>query len=215
MPHLSRARVATTVANITIVSTPGQPHPDRHARLQRLRLPHDDQRERRRLQARHGQYQHPDAHRRRSHHRRHRGERAARPATRARRYVGMVASTSTTAGDSRPTATLDKSHPTTGDCNGCHTTTPTFAKNQTGEREACEPHPDHRGVRPVPHHRGQLRALLRDRHAPGRDDLPHLSRARPVATTFANITIVSTPGNHIPIGTLDCNRSGCHTHRPT
>ena len=33
-----------------------------------------------------------------------------------------------------------------------------------------------------------------------------------VATTFANITIVSTPGNHIPIGTLDCNGSGCHTH---
>ena len=28
---------------------------------------------------------------------------------------------------------------------------------------------------------------------------------------FANITIVGKPGNHIPIGTLDCNGSGCHT----
>ena len=27
---------------------------------------------------------------------------------------------------------LDKAHPTSGDCNGCHTTTPTFAINQTG-----------------------------------------------------------------------------------
>jgi hypothetical protein len=47
-------------------------------------------------------------------------------------YVGMIASTSSTAGDSRPNATLDKSHPTTGDCNGCHTNTPTFSSNVTG-----------------------------------------------------------------------------------
>ena len=47
-------------------------------------------------------------------------------------YLGMVAGTNTTAGDSRPTATLDKNHPTSGDCNGCHTTTPTFASDQTG-----------------------------------------------------------------------------------
>ena len=26
---------------------------------------------------------------------------------------------------------LDKAHPTSGDCNGCHTTTPTFAGNVT------------------------------------------------------------------------------------
>src|SRR5213078_4144721 len=46
-------------------------------------------------------------------------------------YVGMLASTSTMAGDSRPTA-FDKNHPTSGDCNGCHTTTPTFASDVTG-----------------------------------------------------------------------------------
>src|SRR4029077_13042623 len=28
---------------------------------------------------------------------------------------------------------------------------------------------------------------------------------------FANITLVTTPGNHIPFGSLDCNGSGCHT----
>src|SRR5437762_7907308 len=32
-----------------------------------------------------------------------------------------------------------------------------------------------------------------------------------VATTFANITLVTTPSNHIPVATLDCNGSGCHT----
>ncbi|MGH7750099.1 MAG: hypothetical protein ACREQ5_35835, partial [Candidatus Dormibacteria bacterium] len=45
-------------------------------------------------------------------------------------YIGMVASSATTAGDSRPTA-FDKAHPTTGDCNGCHTPTPTFTSNVT------------------------------------------------------------------------------------
>ena len=40
--------------------------------------------------------------------------------------------------------------------------------------------------------------------------MPQLSRPRR-RPTFANITIVSTPANHFPIGTLDCNGSGCHT----
>jgi len=31
-----------------------------------------------------------------------------------------------------------------------------------------------------------------------------------VAGTF-DIAIVTTPGNHIPIKTLDCNGSGCHS----
>src|SRR5438045_8469526 len=34
-------------------------------------------------------------------------------------YVGMLASTSTLAGDSRPTA-YDQNHPASGDCIGCH-----------------------------------------------------------------------------------------------
>src|SRR5207302_8096844 len=46
-------------------------------------------------------------------------------------YVGMLASTATAWGDSRPQA-YDKAHPASGDCSGCHTTTPTFATNQMG-----------------------------------------------------------------------------------
>src|SRR5207249_1120757 len=46
-------------------------------------------------------------------------------------YLGMMVSTATSWGDSRPQA-YDKAHPASGDCNGCHTTTPTFATNQMG-----------------------------------------------------------------------------------
>src|SRR5712672_2967882 len=38
-------------------------------------------------------------------------------------YLGMHPSTNTAAGDSRPPAALDRSHPTTGDCSQCHSTT--------------------------------------------------------------------------------------------
>jgi hypothetical protein len=46
-------------------------------------------------------------------------------------YVGMMAGSATAWGDSRPQA-FDKTHPATGDCIGCHTTSPTFATNQMG-----------------------------------------------------------------------------------
>src|SRR5207302_6873514 len=42
-------------------------------------------------------------------------------------YLGMIAGSNTSAGDSRPTTTLDSRHPATGDCGNCHTTAPTFA----------------------------------------------------------------------------------------
>src|SRR5207302_10176571 len=45
-------------------------------------------------------------------------------------YIGMQASSATTAGDSRPTA-LDKLHPINGDCATCHTTIPTFLSDVT------------------------------------------------------------------------------------
>src|SRR5215469_16179067 len=40
-----------------------------------------------------------------------------------------------------------------------------------------------------------------------------LSCHGPTVGPFANVTMVTsaTPGNHIPIGTLDCNGSGCHS----
>jgi hypothetical protein len=43
----------------------------------------------------------------------------------------MTPSTASTYGDSRPTA-KDSAHPGSGDCNGCHTTQPTFTTNQSG-----------------------------------------------------------------------------------
>ena len=126
-------------------------------------------------------------------------------------YVGMIASSNTTAGDSRPSATLDAAHPASGDCNGCHTTTPVFATNQTGGSAKpanhiptnapcaqCHTSAGNYGVYSVTGtHQGITGCLTC--HAPA------------VAGTFANIKIVTTPSNHIPIGSLDCNGSGCHT----
>ena len=125
-------------------------------------------------------------------------------------YQGMVASSATAAGDSRPTA-LDKAHPTSGDCSGCHTTTPTFATDQTGGSTKpanhiptnapcaqCHTTAGNYGVYSLTGtHQGVTGCLTC--HAPA------------VASTFANVTIVTTSASHIPIGTLDCNGSGCHT----
>jgi hypothetical protein len=124
-------------------------------------------------------------------------------------YIGMLASTATAAGDSRPTA-LDKAHPTTGDCNGCHTTTPTFASDQSaGAKPAnhiptaapcaqCHTTAGNYSVYSVTGTHTGVTACL-SCHAPS------------VAGTFVNVKIVTTPANHMPIGTLDCNGSGCHT----
>jgi hypothetical protein len=126
-------------------------------------------------------------------------------------YLGMVASSNTAAGDSRPNGTLDAAHPTSGDCGGCHTTTPTFSSDQTGSSAKPANHIPTTAACAQCHttagnyaaysvtgtHQGVTGCLTC--HAPS------------VATTFANVTIVTTPSNHIPIGSLDCNGSGCHT----
>jgi hypothetical protein len=124
-------------------------------------------------------------------------------------YIGMIVGTSGAWGDSRPTA-YDKNHPTSGDCNGCHTTTPTFVTDQTGNAKPanhipttaacaqCHTTAGNNAVYSVTGvHQGVTKCL--SCHAPA------------VATTFANVTIVTTPSNHMPIGSLDCNGSGCHT----
>ena len=71
-------------------------------------------------------------------------------------------------------------------------------------------------MRAVPHHRRQLRTVFRDRHPPGRDRLPLLSRPghgalRRTATHQHDHDRRLARSNHIPIGSLDCNGSGCHT----
>src|SRR5437899_1983150 len=121
-------------------------------------------------------------------------------------YLGMKPSTATTSADSRPSAALDKNHPTTGDCGQCHDTT-TFANS---------------ALRPANHiptnaictqcHTTAGNYALYSVTATHQGVTSCLSCHGPtVAGTFANIKITTTPGNHIPTGNLDCNGSGCHS----
>ncbi len=122
-------------------------------------------------------------------------------------YVGMLVSSATVAGDSRPTA-FDKAHPTSGDCNSCHTTTPTFASNQTA------------GAKPA-NHIPTTAACTQCHTTAGNYSAYSVTGTHTGVTTclschgatlaFANITTVGKPSNHMPIGTLDCSGSGCHT----
>src|SRR5205823_5208874 len=126
-------------------------------------------------------------------------------------YLGMMASTSTAAGDSRPNTTLDSKHPITGDCGNCHVTTPTFAtdllptagkpSNHIPTTAACAQCHTTAGnfalYSVTGTHQGVTGCLT--------------CHGSTVAKTFANVTIVTTPSNHIPIGSLNCNGSGCHS----
>jgi hypothetical protein len=125
-------------------------------------------------------------------------------------YQGMIASTTTVAGDSRPSATLDAAHPTTGDCGGCHTTSPLFNNNVvTGTKPAnhiptsapcaqCHTTASNLALYSVTGtHQGVTTCVN--------------CHGSTVNTTFANITITTTPSSHFPIGSLDCNGAGCHT----
>jgi hypothetical protein len=124
-------------------------------------------------------------------------------------YLGMIAS-GTSAGDSRPSSALDAAHPASGDCTGCHTTSPTFANNQTA------------GAKPANHiptsapcaqcHTTAGNYVLYSSPGTHQGVTGCASCHGPaVNTTFDNITMVTTPSTHIPIGTVDCNGSGCHT----
>src|SRR5213078_3498625 len=123
-------------------------------------------------------------------------------------YVGMLASTSTMAGDSRPTA-FDKNHPTGGDCNGCHTTTPTFASDVTGSAKPANHIPTNAPCAQCHTTAGNfaLYSVTGTHQGVSGCLTCHGSTVGP----FLNVTLVSNPGNHMPIGNLDCNGSGCHT----
>ena len=198
-----------TFANITICRTPAQPHPDRAPRLQRLRAATHEQREPRRLQARRRQYQQPDPQHRRPHDRRCGKCAGCQTCHETAAFVGMVASTT------RPPATHAEPRWTratqpAGDCSGCHTTTPTSPRTRPAMQQS-RPITFRQALRaPSAIPRRATTPVFGDRHAPGRDHLLDLSRPGR-CHTFANITITTTSGNHIPIGTLDCNGSGCHT----
>src|SRR5438034_2585720 len=126
-------------------------------------------------------------------------------------YLGMMASTSTAAGDSRPNATLDSKHPTTGDCGNCHVTTPTFAtdllptagkpSNHIPTTAACAQCHTTAG-------NFALYSVTGTHHGVTACLSSHCST---VAGTFSNIKIVSTPSKHFPIGSANCNGSCCHS----
>src|SRR5207302_3911906 len=114
----------------------------------------------------------------------------------------------------RPQA-FDAAHPSTGDCNGCHTTTPTFATDMT---QAAKPANHIPTAAPCTQcHTTTGSYALYSSAGTHQGVMACLSCHGPtVAATFsiaANpvFSIVTTPGNHIPIATLDCNGSACHT----
>src|SRR5207249_4635167 len=92
----------------------------------------------------------------------------------------------------------------------CHTTTPTFATDMTPSAKPANHIPttapctqchttasNYAAYSVTGTHQGVTGCLS--------------CHGSTVATTFANITLVTNPSNHFPFGTLDCNRSGCHT----
>src|SRR5881392_1071692 len=131
-------------------------------------------------------------------------------------YLGMVPSTSTAAGDSRPNTTLDAKHPATGACGACHVQTPTFATNLLPTAPKPSNHVPTTAVCAQCHttvgnfalysvtgvHQGTTGCLS-----------CHGSNTGPFAgpPPSNTITIVGVPANHFPVGSLDCNGSGCHT----
>src|SRR5437016_858153 len=124
-------------------------------------------------------------------------------------YIGMIVSSATAWGDSRPQA-FDKVHPATGDCNGCHTTTPTFMTDQTGNAKPANHIPTTAPCAQCHTTTGNYAAYsVTGTHQGVAGCLS--CHGSTVAKTFANITIVTNPSNHFPFGSLDCNGSGCHT----
>ncbi len=98
-------------------------------------------------------------------------------------------------------------HPATGDCGQCHGSTTSFSDNSirpanhiptTAPCTQCHTTPGDYALYSVSGtHIGVTDCL--SCHGPS------------VATTFANITITTSPAAHIPVGNLDCGSSGCHT----
>ena len=127
-------------------------------------------------------------------------------------YTGMMAST-TGAADNRPPTSFDSKHPTAGDCNGCHTTTPTFAADVTAGK---------------PSNHIPTSAPCAQCHTTASDYTQYSSpgthqgvtgclscHGAAVAATFSLtspvFSVLTVPANHIQFGTADCNGSGCHS----
>ena len=151
--------VASTFDNVTIVTLPANHIPIGSTRLQRLGLPYDDERERRRLQARQREHLDPDTECRRPWDGLCRGARlrhlsrdgALRGHAAEQRHGGCRLAPDGVrleTSDQRRLRQLPRDDADLRD------------RSVTDHRQTGQSHPDHRGLRAVPHHGGQLRALL-------------------------------------------------------
>src|SRR5205823_5280606 len=124
-------------------------------------------------------------------------------------YVGTMASSATAWGDSRPQA-FDKVHPATGDCSGCHTTTPTFATDMTQSAKPANHIPttaactqchttasNYAAYSVTGTHQGVTGCLS--------------CHGSTVATTFTNIAHPTNPINTTPSSHFPCNSPDRHT----
>src|SRR5207253_6691226 len=97
-----------------------------------------------------------------------------------------------------------------GDCRACHTTIPTFPTNVTANAKPANHIPTSAPCAQCHTTAGNYAAYsVSGTHQGVTGCLT--CHGSTVAGTFANVTIVSTPANHIPIGSLDCNGSGYHS----
>src|SRR5207302_5213987 len=91
-------------------------------------------------------------------------------------------------------------------CNGCHTTTPTFATDMTPSAKPANHIPTTAPCTQC--HTTAGNYALYSVTGTHQGVTGCLScHGSTVATTFVNITLVTNPSNHIPFGTLDCNGS--------
>jgi len=130
-------------------------------------------------------------------------------------YLGMIASTPTAAGDSRPSAALDPSHPASGDCGSCHTSTPTFAGNVTNGAKPANHIPTNAPCAQCHTTPGNYAAYVMG--ATGHAGITSgCATCHADGLSFANMappTLVEPPTGptgHIPIGSFACEL--CHSN---
>src|SRR5262249_31725776 len=111
-------------------------------------------------------------------------------------YVGMIVSSASARGDSRPPA-YDKRHPTPRDCSGRHTTRPTFLTNQSGGTKPANHIPTSAPCAQCHTTAGNYAAYsVTGTHQGVTGCL--ICHGSSVANTFANIKITTNPSNHFP-----------------
>src|SRR5439155_6677250 len=95
-----------------------------------------------------------------------------------------------------------------GDCNGCHTTTPTFASDVTGAGKPANHIPTSAPCAQCHTSAGNYAAYsVTGTHQGVTGCLT--CHGSTVATTFANVTLVTNPSNHMPCGSVGGTGWGC------